>query len=652
MTTELKQRLLRLQAIANGGHVAMAVAHRVYRDDFLQWCEHVAWDQLPSKNHAHGQGSTHGRQRLKQYKPAVFDDTRARAVLKRRDELLVNRRATLAVGPNEQLLTALGVVHTWLYKENTVLPVVCGDVDATWSVVREVIGRLPPWMLPDGFFLGGEHDGSHCITNPVNGTIITRPAMSLAEFIQSGAWQVLEPVTQLDWNWHIDRLCQGAEMVSRGEEHKLAINVPPGSMKSLTYAVFWPAWEWTFNPTMSFFCAAHSLPLSRRDSEKFGQLVTSKWYQSQFGHVTGEINAAVERVRCARGGQRRITSPTSGGTGWRADRLLVDDLISVSDAYSERVRDHCNRWFLEEFSNRQNDRKRSAVVIIAQRTHELDVFSKLGNKGYGWIVFPTRYSPGRFAEDAADSRRFLFEDERLEEGELLHESRFGEAEDEEERLNLGPVGYSCQHDQRPTPDGGGLVSYAWMEHSWFSIPTFAGTWFQVWDLRNSGDPNKDATSYACGQLWFKPDDSADVLLIDQVRAKWDYVETEDMVVAKATDGLWGKATAIVVEDKADGRALLRVLRKRIPALIPYNPGSRRKEVRWRSVLGYWKAGNVKLPPREFHSCKDWIDEFKKEHYLGSGSRHNDQLDTSSMALHYIYTDDDNTATSPWEGWFD
>ncbi len=54
---------------------------------------------------------------------------------------------------------------------------------------------------------------------------------------------------------------------------------------------------------------------------------------------------------------------------------------------------------------------------------------------------------------------------------------------------------------------------------------------------------------------------------------------------------WPKARAKVVEDKANGPAVMDVLDKEIPGMVPYNPrGS--KEERAISVTPYFEAGNV------------------------------------------------------------
>jgi hypothetical protein len=68
-------------------------------------------------------------------------------------------------------------------------------------------------------------------------------ARSLVTFTQR-AWHVLEPTQPYVHGWHMDAIGEHLEAVSAGQITRLLINVPPGTMKSMSVCVFWPAWEW------------------------------------------------------------------------------------------------------------------------------------------------------------------------------------------------------------------------------------------------------------------------------------------------------------------------------------------------------------------------------------------------------------------------
>src|SRR5262245_34841259 len=63
------------------------------------------------------------------------------------------------------------------------------------------------------------------------------------------AWKQVEPATPFVNNWHIDCIAEHLQAQTDGQIQNLLINMPPRCMKSLAVAVFWPAWEWSLDPT-------------------------------------------------------------------------------------------------------------------------------------------------------------------------------------------------------------------------------------------------------------------------------------------------------------------------------------------------------------------------------------------------------------------
>ena len=81
---------------------------------------------------------------------------------------------------------------------------------------------------------------------------------SLHQFIQH-AWPILEPVQPLQWNWHLDLICEYLTLVRDNEFRKpnseiegIIFNVPPRTMKSLLITVMFPVWVWTRYPARRF----------------------------------------------------------------------------------------------------------------------------------------------------------------------------------------------------------------------------------------------------------------------------------------------------------------------------------------------------------------------------------------------------------------
>jgi predicted phage terminase large subunit-like protein len=158
--------------------------------------------------------------------------------------------------------------------------------------------------------------------------------LSLKEFV-IGAWHVLEPAREFVPNWTMDAICEHLEAVTRGDITNLVINVPPGSTKSLTTAVMWPAWEWAeINPSSRWLVATYEAGLAMRDSVKCRRVIGSPWYQERYGHrfkiLPDEDNR--KKFENDKTGFRQCLTPRGSGTGNRADYILClpyDGLIST-----------------------------------------------------------------------------------------------------------------------------------------------------------------------------------------------------------------------------------------------------------------------------------------------------------------------------------
>jgi hypothetical protein len=100
----------------------------------------------------------------------------------------------------------------------------------------------------------------------------------LFQFIQQ-AWHVVEPGEVFVPGWHLEAIAEHLAAVSNGQIRDLLITVPPRHMKSLSVAVFWPAWEWLKKPETRWLFASYSDPLSVRDSRVCRLLIQSPWYR-------------------------------------------------------------------------------------------------------------------------------------------------------------------------------------------------------------------------------------------------------------------------------------------------------------------------------------------------------------------------------------
>lgn len=294
----------------------------------------------------------------------------------------------------------------------------------------------------------------------------------LIEFVRY-FWSILEPQTPLVDGWPLEAICEHLEAVTFGDITRLLINVPPGFMKSLVTDVFWPAWEWgpMEMPHLRYVAFSYAAGLTERDNGKFRDLILSPQYKELWGHVFRARKIGEVKITNNKTGSKLATSVGGIGTGERGDRILLDDPHNVKEGESEAVRGETVRWFRESLSNRLNDMRQSAIVVIMQRVHELDVSGTIIAEGfadYVHLMIPMEYDPGRHCETVIG-----WSDPRTEDGELAWPERFPQDVVDGLRTSLGPYAYAGQYQQAPAPRGGGI---------------FKSEWWQLWESPNDEFP--------------------------------------------------------------------------------------------------------------------------------------------------------------------
>jgi predicted phage terminase large subunit-like protein len=137
----------------------------------------------------------------------------------------------------------------------------------------------------------------------------------------------------------------------------------------------------------------------------------------------------------------------------------------------------------------------------------------------------------------------------------------------------------------------------------------------------------DGTDFVCGQVWGRR--GVDVFLLDQVHDRMSFVETCSRVRLLAAK--WPQAFLKLVEDKANGPAVISTLRKKIGGLVPEEPtGS--KVARAAACSPFVEAGNVHLPAPEL---APWVDGLIEESVTFPRARHDDRVDAMSQALNRL-----------------
>jgi len=454
------------------------------------------------------------------------------------------------------------------------------------------------------------------------------------------AWAVIEPSTPFVQGWHIDAIIEHLEAITNGHIRNLLINVPPRHMKSLLVSVFWPAWEWIRWPERRWLYSSYGAQLSIRDSIKCRRLIESPWYRDRWGDrfvLTSDQNTK-GRFDNSRSGYRLATSVGGAATGEGGDRIVCDDPHNVQEAESDAIRKATLDWWDVVISTRVNDPKTAAKVVVMQRCHQQDLSGHLLEQG-GWehLCMPAEY------EGPTRATSIGWSDPRQETSELLWPERFGPPEIESLKVSLGSYAAAGQLQQRPSPAGGGILKRHWFrfwQPAGQNLPPVIvrlqdGTQssimpvnvsridelIQSWDCAFKDLATSD---YVVGQVWGRV--GAAYLLLDQVRGRLDYPSTVKAVVELSRK--WPMCIAKLIEDKANGSAVIQMLTGRISGLLPVNPEGG-KVARAAAASPLIEAGNIYLPHPQY---APWVSDFIEECAAFPNGAHDDQVDAMTQAL--------------------
>jgi predicted phage terminase large subunit-like protein len=456
------------------------------------------------------------------------------------------------------------------------------------------------------------------------------------------AWEVVEPSRPFMPNWHIDAIADHLQAVSEGQLRRLLITVPPGHGKSLIVSVMLPAYQWLRKPGFRGIFTSYDSDLAMRDSVRCRALLASEWYQETFRpewRFSGDQNEKSWFENNLKG-FRMALGVGGKGTGFRGDCLVVDDPLNAKKQYSEPALNEVIFWFDQVMSSRLNDPATGSIVIIMQRLSERDLAAHvLDRGGYEHLNLPTEFERERPCLTCLGRL-----DPRIEDGELLFPGLFPKPVIEEAKIVLGSQGYATQHQQRPAPAEGEIFKRTWWrfwkpkgaelpaiflrdaegierESVVVTLPDSVDEQIQSWDCSFKDLKTSD---FVAGHLWGRL--GADAFLLDRVHGRMDVVRTLDAV--RALSRRWPGALAKLIEEAANGIAVIQMLAHEIPGILPVKPLSG-KVARARSVTPLIAAGNVYLPHPAF---APWVQGFIEEHSSFPNGRNDDDVDALTQAL--------------------
>lgn len=421
-------------------------------------------------------------------------------------------------------------------------------------------------------------------------------------------------------NFHIQLLCAEVDRIRTQPNTRLAIALPPRSLKSIIISIALPAWLLGHDPSTEIVCASYGQELAEKLSADCRRIMLTPWYRRLFP-ATRLVRQTMQHLETTRGGKRYATSVGGSLTGIGARIIIVDDPMKPDEALSDAERNRANEWARHTLFTRINAKADDRIIIVMQRLHEDDMI--------GHVLECAPFELIAFAAIAQKHELHhirtpfgTLDHSRLK-GEALHPSREPLQVLEKQRRFLGTAFFAAQYLQSPTPPGGGIVKIEWFNrYDAGRKPLFARI-VQSWDCASKA---KELSNFSVCTTWGVTS-SRDIYLLHVYRARLEYPELKRKVREQAQELYAG---TVLIEDAASGIQLYQELERegfaRIQAIKPQGD----KIMRMAAQTPAIEAGRVYIP----HDAA-WLDDYLQELAMFPKGRFDDQVDSTSQALCFI-----------------
>lgn len=389
----------------------------------------------------------------------------------------------------------------------------------------------------------------------------------------------------------------------------IAINMPPRHGKSMTITETYPSYFLGHFPHDRVIELSYGTNFAERFGKKNREKIEQ--YGKQLFNVElnkRSMSSTDWDIQGTRGGMisRGILA---GVTGQGSDLMLIDDPIkNREEANSETYREKLWNEWIDSLSTRLHPA--AICILILTRWHNNDLQGRLLDPEY---AKPLPWQVYNFPIEAEENDIL-----GREIGEPLWPERYGKSYIEERKRY--PSSFNALYQGRPTAQEGNLIKRHWFQY-YDVLPKLDTKILSV----DAAFKDEKTSDYVCIQVWGKA--QADMYLIDNLRARLSFPATLQAIrnITKKHPDCGAK----LIEDKANGTAIIAMLRKEIGGIIAVNPLGG-KVARVNAVSPFIESGNVYLPRNA-----EWLHDFIEECASFPLGKFDDQTDCMSQAMNRL-----------------
>lgn len=387
---------------------------------------------------------------------------------------------------------------------------------------------------------------------------------------------------------HLEELNDRVLSLFRGEIRFLLVSMPPRHGKSEFISKYVPAWALGTHPEWQILLTTYEAEFAASWGAK-ARDVFAQWAPHLWKLRVHPLQAARDHWRVHNHGGAMRTAGVGGPlTGKGGHIIIIDDPIkNAEEALSKTVKAHQEDWYKSTLRTRLEPG--GGIICTMTRWAEDDL---AGNRFKAMLE--DKFSD-KWTELSLPAIARANDPIKRRPGEALFPERYPVEQLMQIKSTVGSFWWSALYDQEPKPLEGNIFKRHWWQ---YCIPN--GTEFEViiqsWDL--SFKKTQGASAVGC-HVYGKRGPQKH--LLDRLVKQMTFTETLKAILDMKAK--WPKTAAIIIEDKANGPAVMDVLGKHLTGIIPFSPETA-KEVRAAAVSPEVEAGNVWLP-----QATVWVPEF-------------------------------------------
>ena len=424
-------------------------------------------------------------------------------------------------------------------------------------------------------------------------------------FVHKGKW-----IDTHFHKWLANKVQSFVETFTGNPYDILVISCPPQHGKSLTVTETFPSWYEGKYPDKRCIIACYNDDFAG----KFGRRNKAKIDEYGLPIFGIKLKKASDRDMEVQGHDGGIITRgiMSGITGNAGDLIIIDDPIknrqeADSSTYRERL------W--EEWQNSIKTRTQAGtkIVIIQTRWHEDDLAGRVirEEKNVEVVNIPVeaeandplgRAIGNALCPEIGKDNRWLAQ---------FKESYKTSAEG-------GSRAWNALYMGRPTSAEGNIFKREWWRY-YTKIPDKLPL---IGISVDATFKDSDTSDFVAIEVWGKL--NRDYYLLDLIKKRMDFPETLKAIRHMASK--YPQKHSILVEDKANGSAIISMLRHEIEGIIPITP-QESKVARANAITGIVEGGNVYLP-----EYADFTGEFVEEFASFPNGAHDDLVDACTQFI--------------------